>query len=748
MNMKKTVALICLAAVLFSLAIKDYRGAKAGSDTVTYNLGSNADISYKKDENKVYYTRSHYSSGSGIRYYTAYFVISLKKADLNDDLSRLKDSGNDYSIIIPVSLSDTSVTESEAEKDADFYWYDSEPNDEGYMKTTYVIDGSIFLQLLDEAEAKGKKGDVYIHHVFAVTGGSDTDSWHKKYGVVNDEPYYRYKDLMKLGWNNTSATQDSQKSCLNIPVPYKRPKTVTPTPTPSPTPKPTPAPVKPEKPTPSPTPKPSGRPTGTPTPSSQKPTATSVPQNKVTPSVNPSPGPTKQPKVSQTPTGQPKASPTPANRPKASPTPSPTPTPRPDIVLLSFSDDYGYVQYLYADESSTQLVQKENGTGTLRLGIENYDTDVKVSFPFDVYNEGGKFIPAYTWDEFYTYYRVDGDVDEGRYTIRAAAMDTQTGYTTTSDETIVELSGRLYGLKLLDVNSDASEWKGVFRTNGKKKYLYPFEYTDGTGDDVFSASKSYTYTVGVCDENGLVSGRTEKYTLPLVDGSTPLNVAGGMLKSGYTWTFGITTSGSRMKESGAHIVIVPTFTYIEQETGNHKNSGISDWTDRERVCIYGRDLKRIDAVIEARPAGRNGNTTEWIFEYSLPDVWYCCSESEDIVSYIEKKGGVSFKEDFWKKEGFVAVSFMIGAYDSDGRLIMTYSNTEENRRKGMCDMWQTEGFAEKKTDCYDNTFKLKEGDVVLLRIPGSTLDRNGIPSPPTNSSEDKTITHEINRPGK
>ena len=162
MTMKRIVAAVCCAAVLLFLVPEGYNGVKAGSgsENITYNLGSNADISYKKDENKVYYTRYHYSSGSGIRYYTGYFVISLKKAEIKDDLSRLQENGNDHSIVIPVSLSDTSVTENEADKLSDFYWYDSEPTDEGYIKTTYVMDGDIFLTLLNEAEAAGKKGDI------------------------------------------------------------------------------------------------------------------------------------------------------------------------------------------------------------------------------------------------------------------------------------------------------------------------------------------------------------------------------------------------------------------------------------------------------------------------------------------------------------------------------------------------------------------------------------------------------------
>ena len=45
-----------------------------------------------------------------------------------------------------------------------------------------------------------------------------------------------------------------------------------------------------------------------------------------------------------------------------------------------------------------------------------------------------------------------------------------------------------------------------------------------------------------------------------------------------------------------------------------------------------------------------------------------------------------------------------------------------------------------KTDCYGETFPLQEGDVILVRVPGSTVKRgSGIPDPPTNLSEDTFI---------
>ena len=218
--MCRWVAMLCVFSLLACQFCVRELPVKADAEIISYSLGANADISYKKSENKVYYNRMHYSSGSGIKYYTQYFVISLSEAKIEDDLSTLSGKPGEHSKSILVSSNGSGKSESESDKNGDFYWYDSEVNDEGYVQTTYVIDGSIFEQLLLESGTDGQS-QICIHHVFAVTGGSESDDWHKRYNVTNDVPYYKYSDLMKVGWNNTAATHDSQKSCLNIPVPFE-----------------------------------------------------------------------------------------------------------------------------------------------------------------------------------------------------------------------------------------------------------------------------------------------------------------------------------------------------------------------------------------------------------------------------------------------------------------------------------------------------------------------------------------------
>ncbi len=683
--------------MIMSLILPFGNGIKADSGDLTYNIGSNAVITYKRSENKVYYTRQHFSTGSGIRYYTMYLVVTL--SEISEDYN-LADPGRygDYSTCISVSSSGGSQNENSVSKDGDFYWYDSDRNDDGYIKTTYVIDGDVFLNLLNRAESAGITGELYIHHVFAVTGGRNNDDWHTDNKVTNDVPYYRYSDLMKVKWNDTASTHQSQSACMNIAVPYVKPinidlgNTVTepwkmindyvpvttpyidrtqsntytynPTATPTPTPSPTPILRIPFIPIPE---------------------LIRIPGPEISPSVTPSPSAT------------------------PSPTPTPTPTPRPEIDIDAVSDNLKYVQYINADSSCTQAVLGNTASETISLSITNYDTDVRISFPVDVYASDGLLLPSYTWNRLYPYYTVPDNTSEGKYYVRAAVVN-ENGSLSSYHEDAFEVSGKLFGLRLTDINSDAQEWRDVF--NGETLFYQ-----------------------GNLNEMGNLRGNGTEKVLPLVDGDSPNNETGGILKSGYTWTFKLETYGDRMASAGANILVVPTFYYM----------GPSLSAGREKVKVYGTDLKEVSGYTEAKRIASSGSVggssrTEWTFEYSLPDKWYCTPIGYDVEAYLERKGGITFKEDFWKKSGYLTVSFEIGAYDASGKLIMSYSNTPANVYAGMCNMWVTEGRPGEKKDCYGNVFKLNEGEVILVRLPGSTRDSNGNPSPPTNASEDKIVT--------
>ena len=138
----------------------------------------------------------------------------------------------------------------------------------------------------------------------------------------------------------------------------------------------------------------------------------------------------------------------------------------------------------------------------------------------------------------------------------------------------------------------------------------------------------------------------------------------------------------------------------------------------------------------------------WYFKYALPDIYHICATGTDVEAYAKANGGVTYKEDFWKKDGYLVVHFDIGAYDKTGNLVLTYTNTPQNVADGMCDMWAMEGYVNNRTDSNGNNFTFIDGDVIVCRLPGSTTPPGNTPpggdtppgntpNPPTNSSEDK-----------
>lgn len=132
----------------------------------------------------------------------------------------------------------------------------------------------------------------------------------------------------------------------------------------------------------------------------------------------------------------------------------------------------------------------------------------------------------------------------------------------------------------------------------------------------------------------------------------------------------------------------------------------------------------------------------WYFRYGLPDVYHLCAEGYDVDGYVKKNGGCTYKEDFWKKDGYLVVHFDIEAYEKADavtgkrKLALSYTNTAKNVADGMCDMWKTEGFQNSRTDSNGKKFTFEDGDVIIVALPGSTGK-----NPPTNHSED----NEVNR---
>ena len=118
------------------------------------------------------------------------------------------------------------------------------------------------------------------------------------------------------------------------------------------------------------------------------------------------------------------------------------------------------------------------------------------------------------------------------------------------DSIFVQVTGRLYNLQIYDI-TDYPLWESVFRKENSLTL---------TGTN---------YTVGISNQNGILTGRLAKYTFPLVYGSHPDQANEGAMKLGYSTRFKLTTIGD-MFEQEDYIKIVPRFYYVDYHGNNRK----------------------------------------------------------------------------------------------------------------------------------------------------------------------------------
>ncbi|CUH93228.1 DUF5704 domain-containing protein [Herbinix luporum] len=237
----------------------------------------------------------------------------------------------------------------------------------------------------------------------------------------------------------------------------------------------------------------------------------------------------------------------------------------------------------YIDPDKVSYIAKKKGI------IRN-----EMLLPFDVYIDtyndkdpkNDDLIKAGTWiilgEDTQAFY-VPMWVNEGVYTaqFRTIAVNGQdklnntenirnTGinnYVATSSKTF-QISGRMYGFTIYDI-SDEGRWKDVFRIKDTTMLKYFEGAVDGTKRNNYHNDYAYYYTVGSKNQYGHESGRYNKYTLPLINGSHPKYNNLGVLKTGYAFRFMLDTTGE-MYGSGCTIRIIPTFYYVDKDGKNRQ----------------------------------------------------------------------------------------------------------------------------------------------------------------------------------
>lgn len=468
----------------------------------------------------------------------------------------------------------------------------------------------------------------------------------------------------------------------------------------------------------------------------------------------------------------------------------------PVVCNSGVRDDYANDQSLNPDRSRSALVLGRPSrirflTTGEHLNIPGYATsgtmdcrkytrERQVRFPFDVYIGTDEpvndcFVPKNTWysvpmsvafDEMDIF--IPTWVPEGDYEVQFREIAVNAPDLNRTEELAnrnhenyvavrtspVRVIGRIYGLKITDVNDEL--WRPVFRVNENS--------SQHTGN--------YYYT-GTKDEEGRDRGISPIFTLPLLEGSHSVYKNRGALKTGYTFRFDLMTHGNYYGEQDS-VVITPTFYYIPRNGGTRQEvdlwyheefSGKMQYfvkiepggrnRDNPKSMVLGernRNVSETEIIDTARILGLNRNTFEkaarpvgwldkiilsqyqrtfagkqdwlpagvdsdtvtrsvqhWYGEYYLPNDLFAAPKGFDVAEYGRTHNGLNGKESFWLKDGYIIVNFRIETIRNGdfANPILSYGDAV------WCNMFEREGFALSKTDSNGITFTLQDGDMVF-----------------------------------
>ena len=324
-----------------------------------------------------------------------------------------------------------------------------------------------------------------------------------------------------------------------------------------------------------------------------------------------------------------------------------------------------------------------------------------------------------------------------------------------TDTANVEVSGRIYGLNLYDI-SDYPIWQDVFRIHNSLSL---------TG---------FKYTVGNKDQNGNSNGNDPKFTLAMVNGVHPKYSNVGALKTGYVTRFNLQTIGNMFSDND-YVRITPTFYYVDSTGNNRQEVDIyysETFNGKKNIMVkMGSDLDltnkkalRSGDPYLAIPEGALNQTAyfngvslkdwkaqvkniytytnimlpgslrtfigyipivpssvteaavaksvqNWYGEYYLPSEIHVTPKGYNINEYVKYHGGLTYKEPFWLKNGYIIVNFAIETIQN-GQRHLSYINAD-NAARGYCNMWNREGYQYRKIDYKGNQFNFIDGDYVL-----------------------------------
>lgn len=402
-------------------------------------------------------------------------------------------------------------------------------------------------------------------------------------------------------------------------------------------------------------------------------------------------------------------------------------------------------------------------------------------------DRSGTYVAANTWIEVplsYEHMKIYTPiwVDEGDYEVEFRCISINAPYDTSYEHNAnlslenyvayeklpVRVIGRLYDFKISDIE-DYPNWESIFRKDSTT-----LEHTE-----------TY-FNVGKKNQNGKsVEGRENLYNLAVVGHPTKADV--GMLPTGYKFKFELTSIGNLFNTYDC-LNITPTFWYVSEDgtqrqqvdlyyseniNGKTKHfvkvGSTTDKLNAKYARLGDADRNVLESEITATayclgiseetlknkkikvgyfnqivlPAGLrmfSGDTSNlpsnvdpvrckkgqqhWYGEYYIPNQVYAVPKGYDVYKYASENG-LSGKEGFWLKDGYLMVNFKIDTVKDQQFTTpdLSYYNVPLGQ------MWLIEGALPQKTAANGVTYQIKKGDVILYdldRKAGEDYETGGI----------------------
>lgn len=108
-------------------------------------------------------------------------------------------------------------------------------------------------------------------------------------------------------------------------------------------------------------------------------------------------------------------------------------------------------------------------------------------------------------------------------------------------------------------------------------------------------------------------------------------------------------------------------------------------------------------------------------EYYIPSNVHVVTKGYDVYEHASRYG-ITYREDFWKKDGYIIVNFDIVTVDNNGKERLSYLNGANYMNYGHNSMWVMEGGVPSKIDFEGVEFNFKAGDFVIYHTDKNIND--------------------------